>query len=124
MADFLEDNTPAEPVAPPKKRSIFNKIALEKASEADEAVEFFSRAKEIYPQRLAEEERRRQKKIVKSERKRLSTSAEIKESTPPGGKKRKASSQSEAHDRHSSESTGELDHDEERSWNRRFAEPV
>jgi hypothetical protein len=119
MADILEDNCPAEPIAPPKKRSIFNKAILEKASEADEAVEFFSRAKEIYPQRLAEEERKRQKKIVKLERKRSSTSAEIKESTPPGGKKRKVSSQGGGLDGHSSDSAGEVDH-EERSWNRRW----
>lgn len=118
MADILGDNCATEPVAPPKKRSLFNKAVLEKASEADEAVEFFSRAKEIYPQRLAEEERKRQKKIVKLERKRSSTSAEVKESISPGGKKRKVSSQREGRDGHSSDSAGELDH-EERSWNRR-----
>jgi hypothetical protein len=124
MADLLEDNSLMEPVAPPKKRSLFNKVALQKASEADEAIEFFSRAKEIYPQRLAEEERRRQKKIVKSERKRSSTSAEIKEPTSPGGKKRKGSSQREPHERHSSESAGELGQDQERSWNRRWVEHI
>jgi hypothetical protein len=121
MADILEDNCAAEPVAPPKKRSLFSKAVTEKASEADEAVEFFSRAKEIYPQRLAEEERKRQKKLVKLERKRSSTSAEIKESAPPapGGKKRKVSLQREARDGHSSDSAGELDHGE-RLWNRRW----
>jgi hypothetical protein len=119
MADTLEDNRAAEAIAPPKKRSIFSKAVLEKASEADEAVEFFSRAKEIYPQRLAEEERKRQKKFVKLERKRSSRSAEIKESTPPGGKKRKFSLQGGGRDEHSSDSTGEVDH-EERSWNRRW----
>jgi hypothetical protein len=121
MADILEDNCAAEPVAPPKKRSLFSKAVTEKASEADEAVEFFSRAKEIYPQRLAEEERKRQKKLVKLERKRSSTSAEIKESSPPapGGKKRKVSSQREARDGHSSDSAGEVDNGE-RSWNGRW----
>ncbi len=121
MADILEDNCAAEPVAPPKKRSLFSKAVTERASEADEAVEFFSRAKEIYPQRLAEEERKRQKRLVKLERKRSSASAEIKESTPPapGGKKRKVSPQTEARDGHSSDSEGELHHGE-RSWNRRW----
>lgn len=117
MADLVDDNGPTEPSDPPKKRSFFSKAALEKASEADKAVEFFSRAKEIYPQRLADEERRRQKKIVKLERKRSSTSVEIKESSPPGGKKRKVSSQKEGRDGNLSDSTGELNQ-EERSWDR------
>jgi hypothetical protein len=123
MAGTLDGNCAAEPVAPPKKRSLFSKAARERASEADEAVEFFSRAKEIYPQQLAEEERRRQKKLVKLERKRSSASADHKELTPPGGKKRRVSSQLEARDGHSSDSAGERelnqDLDEERSWARR-----
>lgn len=120
MADILEDNCAVEPVAPPKKRSLFSKAVTERASEADEAVEFFSRAKEIYPQRLAEEERKRQKKLVKLERKRSSTSAEIKDSTPAlGGKRRKGSSQRETRDEHSSDSAGEVDNGE-RSWNGRL----
>jgi hypothetical protein len=119
MADLPEGNPAAEPVAaPPKKRSLFNKATIERATEAGEAIEFFSRAKEIYPQRLAEEQRRREKKIGKLERKRSSTSAEIKEASPTGGKKRKVSSQRDARERHSSDSGAELDH-EERSWNRR-----
>jgi len=116
MTDLLVDNGDAEPVAPPKKRSLFSKAARENISETDEAVDFFSRAKEIYPQRLAEEERRRQKKLVKLERKRSSTSADHKESTPPGGKKRRLSSQADERDGHSSDSAGELDQDEELSW--------
>ncbi|KAE9381628.1 hypothetical protein N431DRAFT_539233 [Stipitochalara longipes BDJ] len=121
MADLPEDNGTTESVAPPKKRSLFNKSAIERAAEADKAVEFFSRAKEIYPQRLAEEERRRQKKLVKLERKRSSTSAEIKDPTSPGGKRRKAASQREAREGHSSDSAGELDESEEHSWNRRVS---
>ena len=116
MTDLLVDNGDAEPVAPPKKRSLFSKAARENISETDEAVDFFSRAKEIYPQRLAEEERRRQKKLVKLERKRSSTSADHKESTPPGGKKRRLSSQADERDGPSSDSAGELDQDEELSW--------
>lgn len=114
MAELPEDSPAVETAAPPKKRSLFNKPFIERASEADEAIDFFSRAKEIYPQRLAEDERRRKKK----ERKRSSTSAEIKESSPTGGKKRKVSSQREARDGHSSDSAAELDH-KGRSWNRR-----
>jgi hypothetical protein len=119
MADLLVDNCDAEPVAPPKKRSIFSKAVRETASEADEAVEFFSRAKEIYPQHLAEEERKRQKKLVKLERKRSSTSVDHKESTPPGGKKRRVSSQADARDGHSLDSAGEPAQDEQRSWTQR-----
>jgi hypothetical protein len=119
MADLLDDNCTSEPVAPPKKRSLFSKAAKERASEADEAVEFFSRAKEIYPQRLAEEERRRQKKFVKLERKRSSASVDHKELTPPEEKKRRVSSQIEVRDEHSSDSAGELDEYEERLWTRR-----
>jgi len=117
MADPPEDNGTAETVALPKKRSLFNKSAIERASEADKAIDFFSRAKEFFPEQLADQERRRQKKIVKLERKRSSASAEIKGPTSPGGKKRKVSSRIEA--RHSSDSAGELDQDEEHSWNHR-----
>ncbi|PMD40038.1 hypothetical protein L207DRAFT_460856 [Hyaloscypha variabilis F] len=119
MADLPGDNGTKEPVAPPKKRSLFNKSAIERAAEADKAIDFFSRAKDIYPQRLAEEERRRQKKIVKLERKRSSASAEIKDPMSPGGKKRKVSIQKEGREGQSSDSAGELDQDDERSWNRR-----
>jgi hypothetical protein len=119
MADLPGDNGTKEPVAPPKKRSLFNKSAIERAAEADKAIDFFSRAKDIYPQRLAEEERRRQKKIMKLERKRSSASAEIKDPMSPGGKKRKVSIQKEGREGQSSDSAGELDQDDERSWNRR-----
>jgi hypothetical protein len=44
MADLPGDNGTKEPVAPPKKRSLFNKSAIERAAEADKAIDFFSRA--------------------------------------------------------------------------------
>jgi hypothetical protein len=118
MADLVDDNGATEPADPPKKRSFFSKAALEKASEADKAVEFFSRAKEIYPQRLADEERRRQKKIGKLERKRSSTSVEMEESIPPGRKRSKVSLQREARNGNSSDTADEPDQ-EDRLWNRR-----
>ncbi|RDL34608.1 uncharacterized protein BP5553_07736 [Venustampulla echinocandica] len=77
---------------PPAKRSLFSKDVLAKASsEPEEAVAFFSRSREIFPQRLAEEERRRQRKIARQERKRSPTSVDRKESSPPEEKKRRIS---------------------------------
>ncbi|KAI6717144.1 hypothetical protein B2J93_5517 [Marssonina coronariae] len=84
----------AEEVATkPVKRSLFRKkITVKTVSEAEEPLEFFSRAKDIYHQRAAEQERRRQKKQVKIQRKRSSTSAEVTFSSP-GEKRRRVSSQ-------------------------------
>jgi len=116
MAD-QSSNTEVPPV--PKKRSLFSKSAVAKVTEPEKPVEFFSRAKELFPQRLEEEEYRRQKKLVKAERKRSSTSADLKEPTPPGGKKRRVSSQLEAY---LSDSSANQDENEEPSaWNRRWA---
>lgn len=89
MDDF---NTP-EVVPPPKKRSLFSSKAIAKSTGPEEAVEFFSRAKEVHPQILAEEERKRQKKLLKLERKRSSTSADVKEITPPEEKRRRVAAQ-------------------------------
>ncbi|PBP28330.1 hypothetical protein BUE80_DR000764 [Diplocarpon rosae] len=76
-----------EAVPKPVKRSLFSKkITVKTAPEAEEPLEFFSRAKDIYHQRAAEQEHRRQKKQVKLERKRSSTSAETTLS-PPGEKR-------------------------------------
>jgi hypothetical protein len=107
MAD-QSSNTEAPTV--PKKRSLFSKSAVAKVAEAEKPVEFFSRAKELFPQRVEEEEYRRQKKLVNAERKRSSTSAELKESTPPGGKRRRVSLQAEAY---SSDSSANQDENEE-----------
>jgi hypothetical protein len=113
-------NTEAPTV--PKKRSLFNKSAVANITETEKPVEFFSRAKELFPQRVEEEEYRRQKKLVKAERKRSSTSAELKESTPPGGKKRRVSSQQEAY---LSDSSANQDENEEPpAWNRRWVNAV
>jgi hypothetical protein len=100
MADLADE--PAPPVAPPK-RSLFSKPIVKRTEEVDEAVDFFSRAKTLYPQRLAEEEKKRQKKIARLERKRSSTSAEH-EKTPVEEKKRRVFSQAaEDRDGYSSE---------------------
>jgi hypothetical protein len=119
MEEELGQETPAEAMSPPKKKSLFTKAALAKSSAAEEAVNFFSRAKELYPQRLAEEERRRQKRLVKLERKRSTASAERKEGTPSEGKRRKVSGQSAGRRRHSSESSEDHRDAEETTWPRR-----
>ncbi|SZF03110.1 unnamed protein product [Blumeria hordei] len=67
----------------PKKRSLFSKQALAKVSVSKDPVDFFSRAKSVYPQLLEEEEKKRQLKLEQVERKRLSGSAELREATPP-----------------------------------------
>ncbi|VDB90821.1 BgtA-21130 [Blumeria graminis f. sp. tritici] len=72
----------------PKKRSLFSKQALAKVSVSKDPVDFFSRAKSVYPQLLEEEEKKRQLKLEQVERKRLSGSAELREATPPEKKKR------------------------------------
>lgn len=88
---------------PPKKRSLFSKKAIEKAAEHQEAVELFSRAKEVHPQILAEEERRRQKRLTKLERKRSSMSADTKEITPPEEKRRRLGEKAKPQDGYSSD---------------------
>ncbi|TVY71260.1 DNA repair protein rad60 [Lachnellula suecica] len=88
-----DDNSTAvaAPNPPPKKRLLFAKKLNAQRNEAEEAVDFFSRSHEIFPQNLAEEERKRQKRIAKLERKRSSTSVEIKEPSPHEEKKRRIS---------------------------------
>jgi hypothetical protein len=96
MAD-QSSNTVAPTV--PKKRSLFNKSAVANVTETEKPVEFFSRAKELFPQRVEEEE-----------------------STPPGGKKRRVSSQQEAY---LSDSSANQDESEEPpAWNRRWVNAV
>ncbi|KAF8863318.1 hypothetical protein BDZ45DRAFT_722447 [Acephala macrosclerotiorum] len=103
MDDAFEDAAPETASPPPKKRSLFSSAAIAKSNAAEEAVEFFSRAKELYPQILAQEERKRQKRSLKLERKRSSTSADTKEITPPEDKRRRVSAQSKMHDEYSSD---------------------
>ena len=101
------------PAPPAKKRSLFSKT-ISQLSEADKAVDFFSRAKEVFPERLAEEQRKREKKIAKLERKRSSASAEKAPSTPEG-KRRRISAQAED----SSDSSTDHDKHEHAAWNRK-----
>ncbi|CAG8981693.1 hypothetical protein HYALB_00006566 [Hymenoscyphus albidus] len=75
------EEEPQKPKAPPPKRSLFAFRKPKKRAPEGEAVDFFSRSKELFPKRLEEEEKRRQKKAVKLERKRNSESAE-KQATP------------------------------------------
>jgi hypothetical protein len=118
MAEALEDGPVGEVAAPPKKKSLFSKSTWAKPVAQKEGIEFFSRADELWPSRLAEEERKRQKKAIKLERKRSTASAERKPSSTPESKKRRVS-QNEEHEHHSSE--GSLNHEDpdETSWTRR-----
>lgn len=91
MDDPFADDMAQEAPAPPKKRSLFSSAVMAKAAAPADAVELFSRAKELESRFLADEERKRQKRLMKLERKRSSTSAENKDSTPPEEKRRRVS---------------------------------
>lgn len=93
MAESDPCNDASKPIAPPKKRSLFSKKLLSTAAEPKEAVDFFSRSKEIFAQNLAEEERKRVKRLEKQERRRSSTKSESRELE--NGKRRRVSEQSE-----------------------------
>ncbi len=96
FGDLSADEMPAPPVKlPPVKKSLFSKsIQIDTGvPEAEEAIEFFSRGKDIQSQRRAEKERKLQKRQTKLERKRSSLSADAKELSPPGEKRRRMSSQ-------------------------------
>ncbi|CZT42770.1 uncharacterized protein RSE6_02718 [Rhynchosporium secalis] len=96
FGDLSNQKAPAPP--PPKaKRSLFSKKITAKVPAESEPVDFYSRARDLYPQRRAEEERRRQKKLEKIERKRSSTSVEVKEGSPSGEKRRKLLGQTNGH---------------------------
>lgn len=83
------DITP--PIAPPKKKSLFKrKISDIPDKPVEDGVEFFSRAKDLFPIRVVEEEKRRLKKLEKVERKRSTASAENTHDTPE--KRRRVSS--------------------------------
>ena len=95
MADpFDEEPSKAAP-APAKKKSLFSNSSWSKPQEPEDGIEFFSRAKELYPIRVAEEERKRKKKVAKQkqERKRSTASAERKDSSTPELKRRRLSSE-------------------------------
>lgn len=92
MADDQITDTMA---APPKKRSLFTKSTWAKPREEDQAVEFFSRAKELYPIVVAENERKLQKKAAKLERKRSSISRDREDSNR---KKTRVSTETEDED--------------------------
>ncbi|KAL3417270.1 hypothetical protein PVAG01_11270 [Phlyctema vagabunda] len=82
---------------PPKKRALFNKSkrAPERVVEDDieESVNFFSRAKDLFPIIVAERERKQKEKAVQRERKRSSASQE--EKSPRNEKKRRVSGHNE-----------------------------
>jgi hypothetical protein len=105
MAEPLGGETSKEVSEPQKKRSLFRKPIIAQPTEdheQDEGVGFFSRAKDLYPMRLAEEERKRQKKLEKTERKRSTASPERKTSKTPEVKRRRISSQADDHSSNSS----------------------
>jgi hypothetical protein len=96
MGDNL-DEVSAE-IAPPQKRSLFKKPTWTKPKDAGgDSVEFFSRAKEVFPLQIAEDEHRRRKKLEKLDRKRSTESAEKNASRTPELKKRRISSQADEH---------------------------
>jgi hypothetical protein len=104
MEEELNDELSKKPAVPSKKKSLFSKPTWTKPQESEEGIDFFSRAKELYPMRLAEEERKRQKKLEKriQDRKRSTASAERLPSRTPEGKRRRVSSE---HKEDSSESS-------------------
>ncbi|EHL03318.1 hypothetical protein M7I_0534 [Glarea lozoyensis 74030] len=97
MADILQDQLAEIPAKqPPKKRSLFNRPVpkpVTAVTEEDEAVDFFRRSREVFPQHLNEQRRRREKKAAKTERKRSSASIEKTETTSSQEKRRRLSSQ-------------------------------
>lgn len=117
MAEAAGDILSKETAPPPKKKSLFN-TSWRKPVAQKEGIDFFSRADELWPSRLAEEERKRQKKAAKLERKRSTASAERKATSPPDSKRRRVS-QNGDHERHSSEGSVNYDDPDEASWTHR-----
>lgn len=97
MTDSAGEGSSKDAPAPPKKRSLFGNPAWSKPQESKEGIDFFSRAKELYPMRVAEEERKLQKKLAKQrqERKRSTASAERKASSTPEVKRQRLSSEAQ-----------------------------
>jgi hypothetical protein len=111
MGDIIQDEI--ETVAPPKKKSLFNKEARASISEGAKAIEFFSRAKEVFAERLEEDKRKQEKKLARRERKRLPKSADIKEGSPVHSKKRRTSGQKEVRERPSTDEESCHEYDRE-----------
>jgi hypothetical protein len=97
MAESVGEGSSKDVPAPPKKRSLFGNSAWSKPQESEEGIDFFSRAKELYPMRVAEEERKLQRKLAKQrqERRRSTASAERKASSTPEVKRQRLSSEAQ-----------------------------
>jgi hypothetical protein len=124
MGGILEEDVAPDVAlapAPPKKKSLFNRPAPTKPVEkVKDDVEFFSRAKELFPQRISEEERKRERKQNKLERKRTPESAERKAFKTPDLKRRRVSEQDGNRSRDSSPNNVIDDDDEEAPWSGRL----
>jgi hypothetical protein len=94
MASQSESSIPPAP-----KRSLFKKSARVEPAEEDEALQLFSRSKEIFPDIIAENERRRKN----SERSRSNGSVERTDRRVPDGKRRRISQESDGASGHSSD---------------------
>lgn len=97
MAHSAGEGSSKDAPAPPKKRSLFGNPSWSKPEESQDGIDFFSRAKELYPMRIAEEERKLQKKLArqKQERKRSGASVERKASITPDVKRQRLSSETQ-----------------------------
>lgn len=101
MADALDGRRLQRQAIPTEEGSLLKKLPTwvtsldeeEEEDEDEEGVDLFSRAKELYPIRVAEEERQRQKKLEEVQRKRSTIDAERKPCTSSTGKRRRLSSQ-------------------------------
>lgn len=106
-ADMASNGVPA-PVAAvpaPKKKSLFNrrpKVTKPVATEEDD-VDFFSRARDLFPQTIQDEERKKERRQARLERKRTTESVERKASKTPEVKRRRISELQDGH--HSSDSS-------------------
>ncbi len=94
MGSGSESDTP---VAPPK-RSLFKKSEWAKPKETEEALNLFSRSKEMFLEVVAENERRRKK----LERQRSSGSVSSAQATDQDAKKRRVSTEADEDTRGSS----------------------
>ncbi len=118
MGDESEGGKPKEvaPVPPRKKRSLFTKSASTATEPTEDAVDFFSRGKDLFPRLILEDQRKREKKREKLEQKRSTQSAEVLSCSPPGGKRRRVSPPKEADRAHNSDDSH---HDEDNYTRRR-----
>ncbi|RFU24490.1 hypothetical protein B7463_g11847, partial [Scytalidium lignicola] len=91
----MAHNIDSQSTQAPKKRSLFNKPKRSTPAETEATLDLFSRAKELYPVRVAEAERKRQAKLERLERKRSSTGSEKEAPDVRDGKKTRLSQDSE-----------------------------